>query len=166
MNGVTVIEDYLSSEQADSLVKKVELLFGGGSATRDRSIRRFGSRKPYGGDFVGAKIPPFLENLIDGLVFDDLCKEPDHVTVNKYYPGQSIPFHVDSKESGEVIVILSLGSDASMILRNVKNKNDMQIVELPKNSLLLLQGAARWDYQHSINPVKSIRYSLVFRKSN
>jgi alkylated DNA repair dioxygenase AlkB len=37
-------------------------------------------------------------------------------------------------------------------------------VLLAPGSLYLLEGPARWEYQHRILPVKSVRYSITLRR--
>jgi alkylated DNA repair dioxygenase AlkB len=36
-------------------------------------------------------------------------------------------------------------------------------VVLEPRSLYVMEGAARWNYVHSISPVKELRYSITFR---
>jgi alkylated DNA repair dioxygenase AlkB len=36
---------------------------------------------------------------------------------------------------------------------------------LAPRSIYLLRGAARWDWQHSVSPTRSLRYSITFRTS-
>lgn len=170
MTGLTITENYISEHKSNQLISKLEEMFKDSKTSeyggRDRFIRRFGSKKPYGNNVVSGKIPTFLNWFIDEIVFDDIMREPDHVTCNMYLEGQTIPFHVDSRESGDVITVLSLGTDATMLLRHAKNRKDLTTINLPPNSLLQLKAEARWDYQHSILPVKTTRYSIVLRKSN
>ena len=40
---------------------------------------------------------------------------------------------------------------------------DRAAVELPPRSIYLLTGAARTDWQHTIPPVKEVRWSITFR---
>lgn len=166
MTGVQVVENFIGESKADRLFVRLEELFRG-AYKPGRYVKRFGSVKSYGGNVVSRTIPSYLESIVDELVFADICKPPDHVTVNLYIPkGSTIPYHIDNKESGEVIIILSIGSEAKMLLRKYSNKKEVQEVILPKNSLLILSGEARWDYEHTVAPLENRRYSLVFRKSN
>ena len=127
------------------------------------SIQRFGSKTPYGYGVVSEIIPEFLENLCLKLVAKNLLSQkPDSVTINEYHPGQSILPHFDNKNSGEVITVLSLLSEATMVFEKDKEKFSL---ELPSRSLIQFSGELRHDWMHSILPVRDFRYSLVFRCS-
>lgn len=120
-------------------------------------IKRYGT-KVYKNDFVSNAIPEHFQFLFDRLKpeFDF-----DHLTVNEYQAGRGISAHFDSKLSGETIVVLSLLSEAEMKLAH---KGHEEVYKLNPRSLLSMSGDARWKYTHEILPVKSLRYSLVFRK--
>lgn len=64
---------------------------------------------------------------------------------------------------GAPIVILSLLSDAMMDF-HLRDKSLLERHLIPARSVVLLEGNARYDYQHSIAPVKSERISVVFRQ--
>jgi alkylated DNA repair dioxygenase AlkB len=42
-------------------------------------------------------------------------------------------------------------------------KKDVVRVTVAPRSIYLLRGPARWDWQHSVAPTKSLRYSITFR---
>ena len=70
----------------------------------------------YGNDKLDP-IPEYLldlcNKLINRKVLDAL---PEDVTINTYYSGDSIPAHIDKPEAGPVITILSLLSEATLVL--------------------------------------------------
>ncbi len=37
------------------------------------------------------------------------------------------------------------------------------VLDLAPRSAYILEGAARWDWQHAISPTKALRYSITFR---
>lgn len=125
--------------------------------TRGRNtIERYGSQEPYKNGIISDTIPDHFTRLFDRLPFI-----PDSVTINEYHIGQSIVPHIDA--GGEIITILSLASDARMILQLGQER---YIVEIPSRSLSQMQGEIRRKWYHSIEPVKAVRYSIVFRQSN
>ena len=88
--------------------------------------------------------------------------KPDSVSINEYLTGQEITYHIDSKESGSVISVLSLLSPATMLF---KNKHKTFNVEVLPRMLSQMSGEIRNLWQHAISPVKDTRYSIVFRCS-
>lgn len=128
-------------------------------------VLRYGSKLPYNAPMQGKIIPWWLDGIIQRLTIKDHLREtPDHVTINEYQIGQSIDWHVDSKTSGPIITVLSLNSDAIMLLRDKNDHTTRRVVILPARSLLTMDGIERWDWEHTIEPVPDLRYSIVFRK--
>lgn len=72
----------------------------------------------------------------------------DQCIVNEYYRNQGISPHVDAKMFGRVIIGLSLGAPANMIFTR---DNEKYTAYLPQRSLLLMTGAARNEWKHSIS---------------
>jgi len=121
-------------------------------------------------------LPYWLENLSQRLHQQSFSPEkPDQVIVNEYQPGQGISAHIDCAPCfGETIASLSLGSGAIMQLSNpvTSEKHD---IYLEPCSLIILQGSARFEWQHAIPARKSDkvdgikisrsrRLSLTFRR--
>ena len=80
---------------------------------------------------------------------------PDQCTVNRYLAGQGIPPHVDNHECcDDTILSLSLGSDVVMNFASLENIDDddhkVIPVNLPRRSLLVMTGRARYAYTHGI----------------
>jgi alkylated DNA repair dioxygenase AlkB len=51
-------------------------------------------------------------------------------------------------------MIYSLGAKVLFQIRDPKNHADSEMLELLPNSLLLLTGKSRWNYEHSVIPTK------------
>lgn len=88
-----------------------------------------------------------------------------HALVTEYRPGTPIGWHRDKPEYGMVVGI-SLGGRARMRFRPYDNRKDRAAVmalELAPRSLYVMQEDVRWLWQHSIPPVKSLRYSITLR---
>lgn len=159
---ITITPNYLTQQESDSIVEYLNRLFSESKKGFNRSVRRFGLTRSYGSDKVSDIIPDTLKYLADKLVDDGYCEEIRHVTVNRYEPGQTIPFHVDSPEAGAKITIISLASDAVLQFKDKKNKLDSY--DVPARSLTQFSDEHRYELQHSIKPVSKLRYSIVFRK--
>jgi len=84
--------------------------------------------------------------------------------INEYPPGTQIGWHRDS-ESFEHIVGISLNGWCRLRLRPIKGMKTVKptVVDLEARSAYLMQGASRWDWQHSIAPTKTHRFSITFR---
>jgi len=107
-------------------------------------------------------IPNYLLNLcnklIDKKILDVL---PEDVSINIYYPGNKMLSHIDKIDAGPVITILSLLSDANLILSYGSKK---EIVLLPSRSVVQLKDKYRTHWKHSIEKVNDKRISIVFRQ--
>ena len=107
-------------------------------------------------------IPNYLLNLcnklIDKKILDVL---PEDISINIYYPGNKMLPHIDKIDAGPVITILSLLSDANLILSYGSKK---EIVLLPSRSVVQLKDKYRTHWKHSIEKVNDKRISIVFRQ--
>ena len=107
-------------------------------------------------------IPDYLldlsNKLIDKKILDAL---PEDISINIYYPGNKMLPHIDKIDAGPVITILSLLSDANLILSYGSKK---EIVLLPSRSVVQLKDKYRTHWKHSIEKVKDKRISIVFRQ--
>ncbi len=111
-------------------------------------------------------IPDFLLELhrkvqaASGFALPDLAQ----VLVTEYAPGAPIGWHKDRPFFDDVMG-LSLASTCNFRLRTLLDGGKWQRVSLrlEPRSAYLLQGAARREWEHSIPPVESLRYSVTFR---
>jgi alkylated DNA repair dioxygenase AlkB len=109
--------------------------------------------------------PPFLDDLrIEIANFASL--EPAEFVqlgVNEYRPGAGIGWHRDKSEFGDVVGV-SLLHPAKMRFRKRKGDGWVRTSHiLEPRSVYLLTGEARQVWEHSIPPLESLRYSLIFR---
>jgi alkylated DNA repair dioxygenase AlkB/SAM-dependent methyltransferase len=79
----------------------------------------------------------------------------NQLTVNEYKPGEGIGSHVDTPSAfGDGLISLSLNAGIVMEFRKLNaNKDDPEskkLVHLPRRSLLLMSGAARYEWEHMI----------------
>ncbi len=106
------------------------------------------------------KIPDILKDIFEDLKdFKDL--KDFQVIINEYLPGQGIADHIDSSIFGDKIQSLSLGSNIGMIF---KNKSTLEIVNiyLPRRSLIILEGDARYNWTHGIKKVKTDKNTIDY----
>jgi alkylated DNA repair dioxygenase AlkB len=93
-----------------------------------------------------------------------------NVLVAEYRPGTPLGWHRDVPDF-EMVVGVSLLGHARMRLRRYpplapsrrRKKSEFLTLELAPRSIYLLQGEARWAWQHSIAPTRELRYSITLR---
>lgn len=115
----------------------------------------------------------YARQLADEGIF---TSPPDQVIVNEYLPGQGIAPHIDCTPCFEdTVVSISLGSSCIMNFTQLADPTQRYDQLLEQGSAVVLQHAARFDWQHGIKPLKSDiingmrqlrqrRVSLTFRK--
>lgn len=97
-------------------------------------------------------LEPIAKRLYDQGIFQTA---PDQAIVNEYEPGQGISAHVDCVPCfGGTIASLTLGSGAMMQFQNTHDGRREELY-LHDRSLIVLSGAARYDWTHAIPARKS-----------
>jgi alkylated DNA repair dioxygenase AlkB len=126
-----------------------------------RRVQHYGYRYDYTArqvtaDLYLAALPDWLQPLATRLHCEGLfATPPDQVIVNEYQPGQGIAPHVDCIPCfGDTIASLSLGSGCLMDFTHSNTAQKTSLYLLPR-SLSLLQGDARYHWQHGIAKRKS-----------
>jgi alkylated DNA repair dioxygenase AlkB len=132
-----------------------------------RRVANFGLRyaRPSRSLTDAPEFPPGLEPLrlraasLAGIAPDEFA----HLLVNEYRPGAGIGWHRDSPPFG-IVAGISFGAACRMRFQKGEGASrETWAVELPPRSIYLLTGSAREEWQHSIPPVKDLRYSVTFR---
>ena len=86
-----------------------------------------------------------------------------HVLLARYDPGAGIGWHRD-RDVFDQVVGLSLGTPAVLRFRKRRETGFSRAsLEVAPRSAYLLSGEARHDWEHSIAPGKSLRFSITFR---
>lgn len=155
-NGLQIIENFLSEDEERLFLKLFNIVQD--SNLKNRQVKHYGYEFRYGsndvdlGSPLGEKIPTECDILWDRLKKIGIdFRIPDQLTINKYCPGHGIPSHVDKHSPFEdTILALSLGSDVIMDWKHHSGKYIPIVV--PARSLLVMQGEARYDWQHGIQP--------------
>jgi alkylated DNA repair dioxygenase AlkB len=162
--------DFLAPEEQEQLLRTIRQLdfhpFDFHGYLAKRRIVEYG----YAYDFSSRQargtwaIPDFLHPLRDrAAAFAQVA--PDEIVeavVTEYPAGAPIGWHRDVPQFGTIIGI-SLASSSRMRLKPYKKEGKVFSVILEPGSIYLMRGPARWQYQHSIPPVKQLRYSITFR---
>ena len=88
----------------------------------------------------------------------------EDLLISRYPPGASIGWHRDAPMFGPCVIGVSLLGTARMrFRRKVGDAFQTVALELEPRSLYLMAGASRTQWQHTLSPVKTLRYSLSFR---
>lgn len=137
--------------------------------TARRRVVRFGLLHDTGrGAWVeGAPLPPWLDELRTQVAAERgmPAERFVHALVTEYRPGTPIGWHRDKPEYG-IVIGISLASACRMRFRPHDNPRDRgAIIALPlaPRSQYAMAGDIRWRWQHSIGPVKAMRYSITLR---
>jgi alkylated DNA repair dioxygenase AlkB len=85
------------------------------------------------------------------------------VLVTDYPPGAGIGWHRDAPQFGTVIGVSLLGACRMRFQRGAGAARRTHAATLASRSAYVLDGETRWQWQHSIPPVKAQRYSITFR---
>ena len=91
-------------------------------------------------------------------------EELQHVLVTEYGAGAGIGWHRDKAVFGETVGISLLSPCVLRLRRKAGMKKWERVsVEAEPRSAYLLSGPARSEWEHSIPPVDSLRYSITYR---
>jgi len=91
---------------------------------------------------------------------DDL----DQALVNEYRPGAGIGWHRDRPMYGEVVGVSLLSPCQLRLRRAVAGGWERRTLRAEPRSAYVLTGPARSEWQHSIPPLETLRYSITFRR--
>jgi alkylated DNA repair dioxygenase AlkB len=115
-----------------------------------------------------APLPDFLAPLRD-RVAAWMGEPPEALAqalVNEYRPGVQLGWHRDVPSFARVAGV-SLGAACRMRFRpypvRANRREGAMALELAPRSAYLLDGNARWRWQHAVPPVPALRYSITFR---
>jgi len=113
---------------------------------------------------TGREFPDFLLPLRERCAALIGVSGPElaEAVITEYPPSAPIGWHRDLPQF-EHIVGISLLSSCTMRLRPWRATGKTFHIDLEQRSLYVMAGPARWQYEHSIPPVKKLRYSITFR---
>lgn len=179
ISGLSYIPHYIDESTEAALLKIID----GQPWMNDlkRRVQHYGWRYDYKArnvtsDLRIGALPDLLQSYAVRLQQGGLFTEtPDQIIVNEYQPGQGISAHIDCVPCfADTIASLSLGSPCVMDFTQSKTGEKSSLLFEPR-SLLVLNGDARYIWQHAIVGRKTDRYngqiiqrtrriSLTFRK--
>jgi alkylated DNA repair dioxygenase AlkB len=116
----------------------------------------------------GTDIPTVFEPLMQKVSSFLKIPLPDfaEVLLTEYPAGSVINWHRDAPPF-DIIVGISLLSDCVFRFRphDKEKQHRSTVISLPlkRRSLYVMKGEARAEWQHSIAPVKEVRYSITLR---
>jgi DNA oxidative demethylase len=168
--GLVYVEDFLSPTEEISLLHELRALTYKHDVFRGRLMKRAWAQFGHSYVSIGQRleaappIPPFLQTVIDkASAYYPTGVEFSQLIVTHYPAGAGIGWHTDAPRFGDCILGVSLASEARLQFKpNDAQKVSFEVTASP-GSLYVMQGVARWQYQHRLIPVKQERYSLTFR---
>jgi alkylated DNA repair dioxygenase AlkB len=108
--------------------------------------------------------PPFHPLRRKTAALIDLAEEAlAEVLVTTYPAGAGIGWHRDAPQFDVVIGVSLLSSCRFRFQRGTGAARQTRAIELAPRSAYVLDGEARWAWQHAIPPMKAPRYSITFR---
>jgi alkylated DNA repair dioxygenase AlkB len=175
--GFVYKRNFVSATEEQELIKEIQKLslvsFKYYQFTGKRRTVSFGWQYEFGrGEITRASdIPEFLLPLREraGKLFGIDANSLVQASVVEYPVGAPIGWHRDIPQFGTIIGV-SLGAACRMRLREYRRRGtkpsrraDAVSIELQARSIYLMSGFSRQLWQHSIPPVKELRYSIVMR---
>jgi alkylated DNA repair dioxygenase AlkB len=176
-DGFIYHEDFLSAEQEQELIRQIEKLeltpFQYYQFTGKRRTVSFGWAYEFGKKNIAPapEIPAFLLPIRAraGTLFRIQPNSLAHASIIEYPIGAPIGWHRDIPHFG-VVIGISLGAVCRMRLRKYERtrsktakRGEILSIELQPRSIYLMSGASRETWQHSIPPVKELRYAIMMR---
>jgi len=169
--GLQYQPDFITREEEAELITQLGAMelapFRFQGWTGNRRTQSFGWRYDFDdASFTPAEpIPDWLQPLRDkaatlaGVAPDEIA----HVLLARYDPGAGIGWHKDRSVFDRVVGI-SLNSPATLRFRQ-RTPSGFNRFSLPAEprSAYLLSGEARHEWEHSIVPGETLRFSITFR---
>jgi alkylated DNA repair dioxygenase AlkB len=87
----------------------------------------------------------------------------EHALVIEYKAGAGIGWHRDRPQFGDIIGISLLAPCTFRMRRKVGAKWERRSLTAEPRSAYLLRAASRTEWEHSIPPLETLRYSVTFR---
>ena len=169
-HGLKLIENFITPEDESRIINR--LLSFEKSRLAKRSILQFGRKIDFATKryviylffyfvtkHLDFSISSFVDDIPEELLpvlskISELTSEKyDQILINFYDPGDSFPSHVDDPIAyGDTICSLSLLSDYNINFKNYigDRTGDRFDLNLPRRSLLVMSGDARYNWKHGI----------------
>lgn len=176
-NGFIYRQNFISEAEEQELMREIQKVsldpFKYYQFTGKRRTASFGWQYEFGASEITAapEMPPFLLPLRTraGNVFNIDPNSLIQTSIIEYSTGSPIGWHRDIPQFG-VVIGISLGAPCRMRFREYSrvrskklNRDEVLSIELQPRSIYLMSGASRESWQHSIPPVKELRYAIMMR---
>jgi alkylated DNA repair dioxygenase AlkB len=124
----------------------------------------FDNRKLKKGKPIPAEFDKYVARVAEHIAVDK--EEIAELLVTEYPPGAVINWHRDAPPF-DVIAGISLLSGCVFRMRpygeQVKSRASVLSMPVGRRSIYVMKGEMRENWQHSISPVRALRYSVTFR---
>lgn len=176
-DGFIYHRNFISEAEEQALIREIQSVrltsFQYYQFTGKRRIASFGWQYEFGKSEIttAPDMPAFLlpVRIRAGTLFNIDPNSLMQTSIIEYSTGSPIGWHRDISQFG-VVVGISLGAACRMRFRKynrVRSRilkcDEILSIELEPRSLYLMSGASRELWQHSIPPVKDLRYSIMMR---
>jgi DNA oxidative demethylase len=170
--GFAYTPDFISSEEEQVLLAEIETYPFHEVRMRGQVARRTVIHFGWNYDYEGWKIHPTSPPSPRLRALADRCAEAagiepaslEQFLIARYPPGATIGWHRDAPMFGSPVIGVSLRAPCTMkFRRDVGGTWEIEKQVLEPCSLYLLGGEARTRWQHSIPPIKELRYSISMR---
>ncbi len=170
-------QNFVSEAEEQELIREIQKLqlepFKYYQFTGKRRTASFGWQYEFGASEITAapEMPLFLlpVRARAGKVFKIDPASLIQISIIEYSTGSPIGWHRDIPYFG-IVVGVSLGAACRMRFRKYSrvrskklNRDEVLSLELEPRSVYLMSGASREIWQHSIPPVKELRYAIMMR---
>lgn len=170
--GLLYFPGFLSAAEYGSFLNEVEQLgfcdfvFQGFLAKR--KVKHFGYKYEFYTPYVSA-VDVFPDWLIElRLRAAQVCgiseQSIEQALVAQYGAGSGIGWHRDAPAFGPTVMGVSFGAPGTMRFRKeIDGGFEIYKQDVAPGSLYVMSGEARLVWQHSLSPVKDLRYSVTLR---
>ncbi len=176
-DGFIYRQNFISEAEEQELIREIQSVhltaFKYYQFTGKRRQASFGWQYEFGKNEIttAPDMPAFLlpVRIRAGTLFNIDPNSLMQTSIIEYSTGSPIGWHRDISQFG-VVVGISLGAACRMRFRKYNRvrsrslkRDEILSIELQPRSIYLMSGASRELWQHSIPPVKNLRYSIMMR---
>jgi alkylated DNA repair dioxygenase AlkB len=175
-DGFIYHQNFISEAEEHEFIREIQKLhltpFKYYQFTGKRRTASFGWQYEFGKSEIttAPDMPAFLLPVRTraGKLFNIEPNSLAQTSIIEYSTGSPIGWHRDIPHFG-VVVGISLGAPCRMRFRkydrqsNNVSRDEILSLELQPRSIYLMSGASREIWQHSIPPVKELRYAIMLR---
>jgi alkylated DNA repair dioxygenase AlkB len=176
-DGFIYHQDFISEVEESELIREIQTLqltpFKYYEFTGKRRTASFGWQYEFGSSEIttAPDVPAFLLPVRTraGNFFNIDPNSLVQTSIIEYSTGSPIGWHRDIPHFG-VVLGISLGAPCRIRFRKYSrarskelSRDEILSIELEPRSIYLMSGPSRENWQHSIPPVKELRYSIIMR---